>query len=118
MDRNTALFTKINKVLKKEFPIIESINLIDISIDSITNEISYIFVINIPKNIFIETTGMSDSAIDIITDNVTGVISDYWLKRIEYPSFNIKQIRLGIKSICKLYYNERINNFIVGVKLI
>ena len=118
MDRNKALINKVNKILKKEFPIIESIDLIDISINSITNEISYKFVINIPKDVFIETTRMSNSAIDIITDNQTNVISDYWLKHIEYPSFNIKQIRLGIKSICKLYYNERINDFIVGVKLI
>lgn len=118
MDRNTALINKVNKIIKREYPIVESVDLISLDVNSVAKEISYKFVINIPKNIFIETTGMSDSAIDIITDNETGVISDYWLKHIVYPSFNIKQIRLGIKSICKLYYNERINDFIVGVKLI
>ena len=51
----------------------------------------------------------------IIKDNK---IHDYWLKRFNLDVFNWLDIRKDLKSFSKMYYNEKIQNFICKVLLV
>lgn len=116
MSRNHAMINKINKLIPSDFPIIDSINLIDVNIEN--NFINYKFNVNISLDNFKKYVSSSDLFLDLIIDKTDNTIGSYWLNKYETDNFNWRDIRESIKSICKLYYNERIQNFDVKLKIV
>jgi hypothetical protein len=54
----------------------------------------------------------------LILDKSDNTIDSYWLNKYKTDNFNWIEIRESIKSVCKFYYNERIQNFVVKLRII
>ena len=116
MDRKQSMIKKINKLVVSDYPMIDSINLINLSLDN--NFINYKFNVNVTLDNFKKYVSSSDLFLYLIIDKTDNSIDSYWLNKYETDNFNWKEIRESIKSICKLYYNERIQNFDVRLKIV
>lgn len=116
MGRNDAMVKKINKVVKPDFPIIDSIQLGDLTIKD--NFINYKFFVNVTLDNFKQYISSSDLFLDLILDKSSNSIDSYWLNKYETDNFNWHNIRNSIKAVCKFYYNERIQNFDVRLRIV
>jgi len=116
MNRVELLSSKFNKFIKRDYPIIKNIEIDDVSIKN--GFVNFEITIEINKSDFINNLNVNQSFIDLVTSVEDNKIHDYWLKRFDLDVFNWLDIRKDLKSFSKMYYNEKIQNFICKVLLV
>jgi hypothetical protein len=116
MRKDLSLVSIINKSIPSEFPIIKKVEMTDKKIYN--GFIDFKFVLYLTKDDLFKTIGINDesSLIDLIFKN--DEVDDFWFKYKVTDNFDYKIIRHRLKSICKFYYNEKIQNFEVVIKLL
>jgi hypothetical protein len=116
MGKKESMIKKINELVIPDFPIINSIHLTGLDIDG--KFINYKFEVLINISDFKKYVSSSDLFLDLILDKSDNTIDSYWLNKYKTDNFNWIEIRESIKSVCKFYYNERIQNFVVKLRII
>ena len=116
MRKDLSLISVINKSISSEFPIIKKVEMTDKKIYN--GFIDFKFILFLTKDDLFKILGINDDSLilDLIFKN--DEVNDFWFKYKVTDDFDYKTIRHRLKSICKFYYNEKIQNFEVVIKLL
>ena len=116
MKKDLSLVNILNKTIPSEFPVIKKVEMVNKKIYD--GFIDFKFILFLTKDDLFKILGINDDSLilDLIFKN--DEVNDFWFKYKVTDDFDYKTIRRRLKSICKFYYNEKIQNFDVVIKLL
>jgi hypothetical protein len=116
MKKDLSLVNILNKTIPSEFPVIKKVEMVNKKIYD--GFIDFKFVLFLTKDDLFKILGITDDSLilDLIFKN--DEVNDFWFKYKVTDNFDYKTIRHRLKNICKFYYNEKIQNFDVVIKLL